>query len=139
MKKIIYSLTILFGFGLCCYFYLVIFDDMSETELLNSVLYWYTPFVFGLYGLSAIRVKKNMRNQSQSVVEHLFSGKDTLVTVWLILLAIANGLIGLFFYILPLSIFKANNNNFDLKVAFTGTLIWIVLLFGFLVFLFPSL
>lgn len=137
--KPIYVLSLLIGLGLCIYFYLFNFDNMSETMLINSVLYWYMPLTFGLYGLAASRISSTIDDSSQSSLKHLFSGKDVLMTVLAVVILIMGGLIGILLFYLPLVMFKVRTKGFDFFVALTGTLFWLVVLFVILVVLWPAL
>ena len=112
---------------------------MSETELVNSVLYWYIPLVFGMYGLTALRLKKNATEDDTSVVKKLFQSQDNSMTALAITILLLGGIIGIVLFFLPLSIFKEKSKNFDISVAIFGTILWLVALFGFFVLLWPSL
>jgi len=137
--KPLYVLSLLVGLGLCIYFYIFNFDNMSETMLINSVLYWYMPLTFGLYGLAARRISSTIEDSSQSAMGHLFSGKDNLMTVLGVIILIMGGLIGILLFYLPLIMFKVRKKGFDFLVALTGTVFWLVILFFILVVLWPSL
>ena len=139
MNKTLYLLSILISLGLIYYLYFVNFDNMSETELVNSVLYWYIPLIFGMYGLTAIKLKKNATGQDTSVVKKLFQSKDNSMTALAITFIVLGGIIGVVLFFLPLSIFKEKSKNFDISVAIFGTILWLVALFGFFVLLWPSL
>ena len=58
---------LLAGLGIFICFYIFNFDSMSETELLNNVLYWYIPLIFGVFGLAAIRLHKAMDRDSNPI------------------------------------------------------------------------
>ncbi len=139
MKKTLYTIGILAALGLLVYFYLINFDNMSETELVNSVLYWYVPLVFGLYGITALRIAKGAEAAGMTSVKYLFSGKDALLLALAILVLVLSGFIGFLVFLLPLVIFKPNNPNFDLFVALTGTFLWLILLYFFFQVLWPAL
>lgn len=112
---------------------------MSETELLEVVLYWYTPLVFGLYGLTALRIHNTIGDGNNNAISHLFSGVDPRMLPLAIILFILGGAIGLFLFFLPLSIFKVKQDNFDVYVSVTATIIFLGLLWLFFVALWPSL
>lgn len=137
--KIIYQLSAFFALGLIIYFYFINFNNMSETELVNSVLYWYVPLIFGLYGITALRISKTIDDSTTSSVKHLFSGKDRLMTFLAVVLLILGGIIGIFLFFLPLVLFKAKTSYFDIAVAVFGTALWLIGLFAFFVLLWPSL
>ncbi len=136
--SVIYWASILFGLGLAIYFYFFNFDNMSETELVNAVLYWYVPLIFGIYGLIATRIKSKMGDLEMSALKYLFSGKDGLLLVMIILIG-CGGLIGLVLLLIPLAIFKVQSPYFDAKVALMGTALCVLLLWAFFVVLWPSL
>ncbi len=52
---------------------------MSETELVDSVLYRYVPLIFRVYGFMALRIKSKMWDEEMNPVKLLFSGKDNLL------------------------------------------------------------
>lgn len=138
MFKYLYLLAIAFGLGLLVYFYAFNFDNMSETELVDSVLYWYLPLIFGVYGIIALRVKLKMGDTEMSPIKFLFSGKDGLILILVILIG-CGGLLGLLLLLIPLSLFKVSSTNFDLKVALFGTGLCVLLLFLFFKVLWPAL
>ena len=139
MRKALYLFSLLFGFCLFVYFYLFNFDNMSETRLVEVVLYWYSPLAFGLYGLVALRISKTIGEENNSAIKHLFSGDDHLMLPLTVLLFALSGIIGALFFFIPLSIFKVKRDNFDIYVASFGTIFFIGLLFLFIVGIFPSL
>ena len=136
--KYLYLAAIATGIGLLVYFYLFNFDNMSETELVNSVLYWYVPLIFGIYGIMASRIKSKMGDSDMSPIKYLFSGKDGLLLILLILIG-CGGLLGLILLLIPLALFKASSPNFDLKVALVGTALCVALLWVFFKVLWPAL
>jgi len=134
----LYVASIATGIGLIIYFYFLNFDAMSETELVNSVLYWYVPLLFGIYGVIALRLKAKMGDSELSLVKFLLSGKDGMLLL-LVLLIGCGGLFGLILLLIPLSIFKVQTPNFDFKVALLGTGMCVVLLWLFFQVLWPAL
>lgn len=134
----LYLAGIATGIGLLIYFYLFNFDNMSETELVNSVLYWYVPLIFGIYGIIASRIKSKMEDPDMSAVKFLFSGRDGLL-IFLIVFIGCGGLLGLVLLLIPLAIFKVSTAQFDLKVALLGTLLCLGLLWLFFQVLWPAL
>lgn len=133
-----YVLAILSGLGILIYLYVLNFDTMSETELVNSVLYWYVPLIFGVYGIIASRLKSKMRDTELSPIKYLFSGKDGLLLILIILIG-CGGLLGLILLLVPLALVKTNTNHFDLKVALLGTGLCVLLLWLFFQVLWPAL
>jgi len=134
----VYLAAIATGIGLLVYLYLFNFDNMSETELVNSVLYWYVPLIFGIYGIIALRIKSKMGDTEMSPLKFIFSGKDGLLLALIVLIG-CGGLLGLILLFIPLSLFKTNAPNFDFKVALLGTGLCVLLLWGFFYLLWPSL
>ena len=136
--KPLYQLCILVGLGIFVYFYFFNFDNMSETQLVNSVLYWYAPLAFGLYGLIALRIKKRMPETEKNVLLYVFSGKDTLILILLILLGVS-GMIGLLVLLIPLLLFNVRKSAYDLGVALVGVVLLLILLLLFFQVLWPAL
>jgi len=134
----LYLAAIASGLGLLIYFYLFNFDNMSETQLVDSVLYWYVPLLFGVYGIIALRIKTKMGDNDMSAIKFLFSGKDGLL-LFLIIFIGCGGVIGLILLLIPLSLFKVSSANYDLKVALLGTAICLLLLWVFFKVLWPAL
>ncbi len=138
MNKQLYVVCVLAGLGIFVYLYMFNFDNMSETELVNNVLYWYTPLIFGLFGLMALRLKKTIDPDS-SAINHLFSGKDQTLTIWTIVLLVATSLVGVLLLLIPLNLFKPQKSSYDVSVALVGTVIWLLALWFFFVGIWPSL
>lgn len=136
--NLVYLAAICTGIGLLVYFYLFNFDNMSETELVDSVLYWYVPLIFGIYGIMALRIKNKMGDSAMSPIKYIFSGKDGLLLALMLLIG-CGGLLGLILLLIPLSLFKANTPNFDFKVALLGTGLCVALLWLFFKVLWPAL
>jgi hypothetical protein len=136
--KPLYQLSVLAGLGIFIYIYFFNFDNMSETQLVNAVLYWYSPLAFGFYGLIAFRIKDKMPETESNVLMYVFSGKDPLILILLILLGIS-GLIGLLVLLLPLLIFNVRKPAYDISVALTGVFLLLILLVLFFQVLWPAL
>lgn len=134
----VYLAAIASAIGLLIYFYLFNFDNMSETELVNSVLYWYVPLIFGIYGIIALRIKNKMGDTTMSPLKFIFSGKDGLLLALIIVIG-CGGLLGFVLLLIPLSIFKTTSPNFDFKVALLGTGLCVVLLWFFFNVMWPAL
>lgn len=139
MKKLLYWAGIAIGLCLLIYFYIFNFDNMSETMLVNSVLYWYVPFVFGIYGLMGLRIKGRMPPDQSNVLAYSFSGKDSFLLLTMVLLMALSGFIGFVLFVIPVAIFKVHSKHFDIYVAVVGTLLWLLLLWLFFNVLWPSL
>jgi hypothetical protein len=112
---------------------------MSETRLLEVVLYWYNPLVFGIYGLMALRIKKHIGDEDNNAIKHLFSGNDPIMLPLTIILILLSGIIGAVLFFVPLSIFKVKDDMFDVYVSSTATVFFILLLYLFFELLWPSL
>lgn len=138
MNRVFYLVALLTGIGIFVFYYMFNFNNMSETELINKVLYWYTPLIFGIFGLTALRLKKRMGPDS-SAIKFMFSGNDMGLTVWSIVLAIATGLVGLILFLIPLSLIQPKTNSYDVYMALAGTIVWLLALWAFFVLLWPSL
>jgi len=134
----VYLAGIATGIGLLIYIYLFNFDAMSETEMVNSVLYWYVPLIFGIYGIIALRIKNKIGDDEMSPLKFISSGKDGLLLALMILIG-CGGLVGFVLLLIPLSVFKVKAPNFDLKVALMGTGLCVLLLWGFFYLMWPSL
>ena len=92
----------------------------------------------GLYGLLAMRIKTYIGDTETNVIKHTFSGKDPLLLILAIVLLLF-ALLGFLVFLIPLALFDIKKPNFDLKIAFTGTLIWLILLWLFIQVLWPAL
>jgi len=138
MNHIIYKLAVIIGVGIFIYIYMFNFNEMSEDDLVNNVLYWYTPLIFGLFGLMALRVKKTIDGDS-SAINHIFSGKDKTLLTWAIILILATLFIGFLLLLIPIAIFRPQRKNYDVSVAIVGTAIWLLSLWFFFIAIWPSL
>ncbi|MEL6811083.1 MAG: hypothetical protein AAFP76_07095 [Bacteroidota bacterium] len=138
MYKRLFQLALAIGIALFAYTYLYDFDKMSETQMLNSVLYWFVPLIFGLYGLLATRVKERIPLEEKNVINYCFSGKDKGLLITIILLA-TFGVLGFIVLLVPLALFKIKDGRFEIYVALTGAVIMLVILYIFLKVLWPSL
>lgn len=134
----VYLSGIATGIGLFIYIYLFNFDTMSESELVNSVSYWYVPLIFGIYGIIALRIKNKMGDNQISPLKFIVSGKDRLLLALIVLIG-CGGLLGFLLLLIPLSIFKTHAPNYDFKVALMGTGLCVVLLWVFFQVMWPAL
>ena len=137
--KYLYLAALLAGLGILVYFYGFNFDNMSETDLVNSVLFWYVPVTFGLYGLAAHRVKKTADPETGNALKHMFSGKDTGLTLFGVFLIVFSGVVGFLIFIIPMIIFKVRMKGYDFAVALVGSLLWMAGLWVFFQVLWPLL
>ncbi len=99
--------------------------------LIEVVLFWYVPIIFGLYGIVALRIKKKIGNSDKDIISYILSFKDLFVSIHIIIIAILGGGIGLLFFLLQFLIFKPNLKNFDIHIAVSGTITWLAILFVF--------
>ncbi len=138
MRKAFYIACLLMGLAIFVYFYVFNFDSMSETELVQYVLVWYVPFVFGAYGLLSLRIKKNYTGDSNAL-NYIFSGKDSgLLMIFAITLMIS-GVLGGVFLAIPMLLIKPKHRYFDLLIAIIATLIWVFFLAVFFFLLWDAL
>lgn len=133
----LYLLSIVAGVAVAAYFYLINFNNMSETELVNSVLLWYAPIIFGFYGLVATRIKERMPDADSNAIRYIFSGKDKGLLLFIIILGCA--FFGLVLLLIPLAIFRVKSPYYDLKVSLFGVALLILLLWVFFQVLWPAL
>ena len=136
--KLLFYCSLGLGLTLLVYIYGLNFNTLSETELVNSVLYWYIPTIFGLYGLAANRIKSGIE-VDVSAISHVIKGADKKLSILAIILAAISGVAGIIFFFLPLAILKPQSTAYELKVALTGVVFWLVGLFIFFVAIWPSL
>ncbi len=112
---------------------------MSETMLVDAVLYWYVPLIFGLYGLTGLRINKTIDADNNNALQHLFHGGDRIIITLALSITVLGGIIGVILFFIPLIIFNAKSSNFDIYVAAFGTIIWLIFLYTFFILLWPSL
>jgi hypothetical protein len=137
--KAIYIVPITIGLGIIVYLYGFNFDHMSETQLVNSIILWYAPIIFGLYGLASLRIKTSADETDTMALKHMFFGKDNGLLLFGIILILISGVVGFLLFAIPVSIYKLNNKRFDVYVAITGSLVWLILLVLFFLIIWPSL
>jgi hypothetical protein len=137
--KYLYLAAILAGLGIVVYYYGFNFDNMSEEMLVSSVLYWYVPLTFGLYGLAAYRVRNSAEDNQGNALKRIFSGKDTKLTAIGVILLAISGIFGFLFFMIPLLIFKTKSKLYDFLVAFFGAALWLGGLWVFFFLLWNSL
>ena len=137
--KYLYYLSLILGLGVAIYFYGINFDNMSETMLVNSVLFWYVPITFGLYGTAALKIKNLAISENGNAVQLMFSGKNVGLTILGLFLVIYTGFVGIFLFIAPLLAYRIKWKAYDFLVALTGSLIWLAGLWAFFFFLWDAL
>lgn len=125
--KILYTVSILAGLGSVVYFYGITFDDLSETELITLIPYWFLPLIFGIYGFVAEKLNTMVSE-----------GKAVSTTTATFVLCRMFGFLGLlgFIPLFPLFFVKGKNSFI---IALFGTLVWSVLMALFIFAIFPML
>ena len=109
------------------YIYAFHFDDLSEDQLVLYTPLWFLLFIFGIYGLVSIKLKKQVdKGKYQNTREALVHSSKSY--------GIFGPFCQLFFF--PL-IFLNLKNIFLLSII--SVLIWTGLLFLFFQFIFPEL
>ena len=135
--KFVYFTSLIGGLGLLIYIYVFNFGSMSETELINNVLYWYIPVTFGLYALAATSVKGGVK-EGASALSYILKGPSA-AHYYLRVLIVLGGIVGIIFFLIPLKVIATGSKNYAFNVAVFGTVLWLVGLFFFFVVLWPSL
>lgn len=138
MKRV-YQISIFIAIAIVYYLYAVIFNEMAEEDLIFSLMFWYIPLTFGLYGLAAYKVKELSENNKTSALKLVFSGKDVSLTIIGVVILFVTGFIGVFLFVLPLSIIKVKSKAYHVYVALLGSVIWLVVMGAFFVVLWDSL
>jgi len=130
-KKAIYPAFLFFGLFVVVAIYVFLFDNFSETELVQFTPIWYFSIVLGLYGYKA-----------EDLVNDIVSGKAENFRMaylnWTKELYETNILMGLIisFLFFPFPMFKKIT---PFLTALTGALIWGILLAVFFSAIFPEL
>ena len=127
----LYPILLGVGIALVLYIYLFAFDDFSEDQLVGITPLWFFFIIFGLYGyfaeflMNRVIVGKGksisdayIKWTGEFVKRHLFTG--------MVLMLILS----------PFSFIKTRNS---LLIAFTGSIIWGILLLIFFKGIFPAL
>ena len=115
------------GVALAVAIYGIYFDRLSEMQLINLSMLWILPAVFGLYGLLAEKLARNVN-----------AGKAESISDGLVSLTKGYGISGLFLLILASPILIGGGRR-PLVVAIVGALFWVVLLKFFFSAIFPML
>jgi hypothetical protein len=125
----LYIALLVFGLGSAVVIYTVLFDDLSETELVRISPYWLFPSVFGYYGLVALRMEARLQTS------HLDNVSDQLLNV----IKEIGGHLGQAFAFLVHAPFLIVKSRQPWVVAFAGSLIWAMALVVFFEVVFPEL
>ncbi len=128
--KYFYGGSLLVGVAIAGYIYLVAFDSLSETRLVQLTPLWFFFIVLGYYGLVAERMLKVPQKSGGEVVA------DSLFEV---VKAAAPGAVGkLFSSILHLPFLFIKSRR-SWVVAVAGAAIWAIALWAFFAAIFPRL
>ncbi len=126
------------GFGIFVYFYIINFNNMSESDLVAYATAWYIPLIFGLYGLYSVYIQEKA-GQDTNALTFVFSGKDSGLLIITLGLAGISGIFGAIFFIIPLAVIKPQFRFFHLFTALIATVFWVLILAFFLLAVFPGL
>ncbi len=128
--KYIYWGCLLVGLAIASYIYLIRFDDLSETLLIQLTPLWFFFIVLGYYGLVAERmlVAKD-KSQGELVADSLFE----------MVKAAAPGSVGKLFSTIVYLPFLLVRSHRSWVVATVGAAVWALVLWVFFTLIFPSL
>ncbi|MFF9869491.1 hypothetical protein ACF1G0_29505 [Streptomyces sp. NPDC013953] len=120
----VYMTALLVGLAGAAVVYLVMFEDLSETELVTLTPLWFFPVVFGLYGYV-----------SQRLLRHLAAGRaSTLAGAARLSIDVAGHWAALVLF--PFLVLRWRSS---LLVSLVAAAFWAVLLWLFFALLFPTL
>jgi hypothetical protein len=123
-----YASLIALGLGAAAVIYTVLFDSLSETELVRVSPFWLFPAVFGYYGLVAQRMEARLQDS------HLDTVSDQLLR------AIREiGVLGQVFALLVHAPFLLVRSRQPWVTALVGALIWAIAMTLFFGLVFPTL
>ena len=128
IQRALYVALLVLGLGSAVVIYTVLFDDLSETVLVQAAPYWIFPSVFGYYGLVAQRMEARLPNT------HLDNVSDQLLNV-----IKEFGSLGQAFAFLVHAPFLIVKNARPWVTALAGSLIWALALTIFFEVIFPGL
>ncbi|GIF43484.1 hypothetical protein [Actinoplanes xinjiangensis] len=123
-----YGTLIALGLGGAAVIYTVLFDSLSETELVRLSPFWLFPAVFGYYGLVAQRMEAQLQES------HLDTVSDQLLSV-----IRETGVLGQVLAFLIHAPFLLVKSRQPWVTALVGSLIWAIALALFFSLVFPSL
>jgi len=129
IQRAFYIALLILGLGSAAVIYTVMFDDLSETMLVQISPYWLFPSVFGYYGLVAQRMEARLQTT------HLDNVSDQLLNV----IKELGGGLGQAFAFLVHAPFLIVKNRRPWVVAFVGSLIWAMAMVVFFNVIFPEL
>lgn len=129
LQRAFYIALIGGGLGTAVVLHTVLFDSLSETQLVWAAPYWIFPLVFGYYGLVAQRMAARLQ------VTHLDTVSEQLLTT----IKDTGGALGQAFAFLVHAPFLIVRNDRPWIVAFVGSLIWAIALAIFFNAVWPSL
>lgn len=118
LQRAFYIALIAGGLGAAVVLHTVLFDDLSETQLVWAAPYWIFPLVFGYYGLIAQRMEARLQTS------HLGTVSEQLLTA----IKDIGGTPGQAFAFLVHAPFLLVKNDRPWIVAFVGSLIWAIAL-----------
>jgi hypothetical protein len=128
--KYVYAGSLVLGLSIAAYIYLLNFEELSETTLVQLTPVWFFFIVLGYYGLVAERMLvRKEASRSEAVADTLFE----------MIKATAPGPVGKLFAAfihLPFAIVKSRKSW---VVAVVGALVWAVALAIFFEVIFPQL
>jgi hypothetical protein len=127
-QRAFYVLLIVLGLGSAAVIYTVLFDELSETQLVAISPYWIFPSVFGYYGLVAQRMQAKLQTT------HLDTVSDQLLNV-----IKETGFLGQIFALLIHAPFLLVKSRVPWVTALVGSLCWAIALSLFFNVVFPRL
>ncbi|GLW27700.1 hypothetical protein [Actinoplanes regularis] len=127
-QRAFYVILIALGLGSALVIYTVLFDSLSETELVRISPYWVFPTVFGYYGLVAQRMEARLQES------HLDTVSEQLLNV-----IKESGSLGQVFALLIHAPFLLVKSRQPWVTALVGSLIWAIALTLFFSLVFPTL
>jgi hypothetical protein len=127
-RRAFYITLLALGLGSAAVIYTLLFDDLSETQLVAITPYWIFPSVFGYYGLVAQRMAAKLQTT------HLDTVSDQLLNV-----IKETGFLGQAFAFLIHAPFLLVKSRVPWVTALVGSLIWAIALSLFFNVVFPQL
>lgn len=123
-NRFLYLLAIAAGILCALYIYGVVFDDLSEEELIQLSALWLLSIVFGVYGFVA-----------EKLLQLMDEGDDLTISRAALIWTNAVPIIGIIL-MLPFLFIKGSN---PIAIALLATVFWALLLAGFFAVIFPLL
>lgn len=122
IRKRFYVFSLSIGIAVFVYFYIVVFNDISQEQLMKVVPFWLLPAVFGLYGIIGQRMIPEAYKKGKR-----FYWEDFLILLFIIILSIITYGLGVLLILIPGLIFRKKYREPDLIMAVSGTLLWLML------------